>query len=200
VRGGVQGRDGGWDASGPQTPLRESGHTYMFVPPMTRPRTKLLAGFTAMMLVSSGCVGLGTSSASTVGFVDLERPEMQGFAVASMTDIERDVRLETSEKLTPALFWTGIAVGTVGAVGGVAFGVAGYVSKRQLTDGYDNGITMDERDALTSRGQTFNTLAVAMTTIAVLGYALAIVTYGVDWNRCGPLVRKNEKRRCADLE
>jgi hypothetical protein len=26
------------------------------------------------------------------------------------------------------------------------------------------------------------------------------VTYGVDWNRCGPLVAKNKKRRCDALE
>jgi hypothetical protein len=178
----------------------------MFVPPMTfLPIKPLLAGLTATMLVSSGCVGLGSGSPSaTVGLVDLDRPEMQGFAVASMTDIERDVRLETTdkrrEKLTPALFWSGIALGTVGAVGGIAFGTAGYLNKRELTDGYASGITMDDRDALVSRGQTFNSLAVAMSTIAVLGYALAIVTYGVDWNRCGPLVIKNEKRRCADIK
>jgi hypothetical protein len=177
----------------------------MFGPPMASLRiTPVLAGLTAMTLVSSGCVGLGTGSASsTVALVDLERPEMQGFAVASMTDMERDVRLETTdkrrEKLTPALFWTGISLGTVGAVGGIAFGVAGYTTKRQLNDGYAEGLTVDERDGIISRGKTFNGLAVAMTTVAVLGYALAIVTYGVDWNRCGPLVLKHKKRRCADV-
>lgn len=168
----------------------------------------LLAGLTASTLVTSGCVGLGSansaySASAGVGLVDLDRPEMRQFAVASMTDMERDVRLETSdrkgEKLTPALFWTGIGLGTLGAVGGIAFGVAGYVTKRQLSDGYDAGIGLDDRDALVARGQAFNGVSIAMTTVAVFAYALAIVTYGVDWNRCGPLVAKrNEKRRCAD--
>lgn len=180
----------------------------MFAPPMTRLRpicAPLLAGLTASTLVSSGCVGLGSASSASVGvgLVDLDRPEMRQFAVASMTDLERDVRLETSdrggEKLTPALFWTGIGVGTVGAVGAVAFGVAGYVTKRQVTDGYNSGITLDDRDALVSRGKAFNGVSIAMTTVAVFAYALAIVTYGVDWNRCGPLVAKSKKRRCADI-
>jgi hypothetical protein len=180
----------------------------MFARPMLRSRSttaSLLAGLTAITLVSSGCVGLGSASAGSAGvaLVDLDRPEMRQFAVASMTDMERDVRLETSdrggEKLTPALFWTGIGVGTVAAVGAVAFGVAGYVTKRQVTDGYVEGITLEDRNALVDRGKTFNGVSIAMTTVAVFAYALAIVTYGVDWNRCGPLVAKSKKRRCADI-
>lgn len=159
----------------------------------------LLAAFTASTLALGGCAGLSSGS-TTAGLVDLERPEMRQFAVANMTDLERDVRLETSdrehEKLTPALFWSGITLGTVGAVGGVVFGVLGYTTKRDLTEGYTTGLSVEERDGLVDRGKTFNTLAIAMTTLSVFGYALAIVTYGVDWNRCGPLVLKNEKRRC----
>jgi hypothetical protein len=183
----------------------------MFAAPMACLRTtpaSLLAGLTATMLVSSGCVGLGLDSGSAgsagLALVDLDRPEMRQFPVAAMTDMERDVRLETTdrrrEKLTPVLFGTGIALGTVGAVGAVAFGVAGFVTKQQLNNGYETGITLDEKDTLSSRGKTFNGISIGMTTVAVLAYALAIVTYGVDWNRCGPLVAKNKKRRCDALE
>jgi hypothetical protein len=152
-------------------------------------------------LASSGCVGLGQTSTSTAAFVDIDRPELRGFAVASMTDMERDVRLETGtrkrENITPPLFWTGIAVGSIATAGAVTFGVLGFTTKRDLQSGYEgDGLTVDERDDLVSRGQTFNSLTVAMTTIAVLGYALALVTYGVDWNTCGPLARKREARRC----
>jgi hypothetical protein len=174
----------------------------------SRPRLTLVAGLTTLTLVASGCAGLvspGGSLASGAGrqhMVDLDRPEMQQFPVASMTQLERDVRIETGDrerpKLTPALFWTGIIVGTVGAVGGVSFGVAGFVTKNQLNDGYaGDGLTVADRDGLVNRGEAFNTVTMVSTAAAVLGYALSIVTYGVDWNRCGPLVHK--RRRCKEL-
>jgi hypothetical protein len=166
---------------------------------LTRP---LLVGLTALTLVASGCAGLVTPGGAGLRMVDLDRPEMQQFPVAGMTQLEIDARIETGKrerpKLTPALFWTGLTVGTIGAVGAVSFGVAGFVTKNQLNSGYaDGGMTIEQRDALVTRGDTYNTATMAMTAAAVLGYALAIVTYGVDWNRCGPLVHK--ARRCKAL-
>jgi hypothetical protein len=159
------------------------------------------ASVTAGALLVSGCVGITSPGASS--HVDLESPALRQFAVANMTDMERDVRIETgtrkNEKLTPTLFWTGIGAGTVGAIGGIAFGVAGFVTKNQLNDAYydGSGLTVDEQERLIKNGDTYNTLAITFTALAVVGYALAIVTYGVDWNRCGPLAEK--KRRCKEL-
>ncbi len=173
----------------------------------SRRRRATLALTLAASLVSlstTGCASLGPDT-TVFAAVDLDRPEMQQFAVAATTDLERDVRIDTgdeskNEKLTPALFWTGIVLGSVGAVGGIGFGAAGYATKQSLNSGYeDGGVTVADRDAAVNRGEAFNTAAVAFTTAAVLGYALALVTYGVDWNRCGPLVRKSKKRRCKDL-
>jgi hypothetical protein len=91
-----------------------------------------------------------------------------------------------------------LTVGTIGAVGALSFGVAGFVTKNELKNGYaDGGLTVEERDGLVNRGNAFNSATMVMTAAAVLGYALAIVTYGVDWNRCGPLVHK--ARRCKEL-
>jgi hypothetical protein len=177
---------------------------------MTRPSSwsaPLLAGLTAAALVSTGCAGLGGASGPGAGVgagvaaVDLDRPEMRQFAVANMTELERDVRIETGDRkyegLTPALFWTGITVGTATTAGAIVFGVLGFTTKKQLNSGYEgDGLTLDERDRLVSKGEGYNTAAVALTTVAVISYALAIVTYGVDWNRCGPLVRKSKKRHC----
>lgn len=166
----------------------------------------LAASLASLSLIGSatGCASLGPDT-TVFAAVDLSRPEMQQFAVAASTDLERDVRIDTGEegedeKLTPALFWTGIVLGSVGAAGGIGFGAAGYATKQKLNSGYEEGgVTIEERDAAVQRGEAFNTTAVAFTTAAVLGYALAIVTYGVDWNRCGPLVRKSKRRRCKDL-
>lgn len=119
-----------------------------------------------------------------------------------MTTMERDVRLETgtrrNETLTPTLFWTGIGLGTLGAVGGITFGIMGFVTDRQLDDAYydSDGLTFAERERMVKRGDTYNALAIGLTALSVLGYALAIVSYGADWNRCGPLVEK--KRRCKE--
>ncbi|NVB40016.1 hypothetical protein G6O69_19380 [Pseudenhygromyxa sp. WMMC2535] len=185
----------------------------MAAPSTLLPRARRFAGSISCVLtvalVSSGCAAFGDSGmgsgfrapgAMTRANVDLSRPELQQFAVANtMTDLERDVRIETGgevehEKVTPALFWTGIIVGTVAAAGAIGFGVGGYVTRGQLQDGYETSMTEAERDTLVTRGERFNTLAATGAALAVIGYALAIVTYAVDWNRCGPLVRKHEKR------
>jgi len=161
-----------------------------------------IAAVTAVALLVSGCVGIATPGTSS--YVDLESPAMRQFAVANMTEMERDVRLETGsregndEKVTPALFWTGIGLGTIGAVGGIAFGVTGFVTKNQLNDAYadGSGLTAAEHDRIVKNGELYNTLAISFSALAVLGYSLALITYGVDWNRCGPLVEK--RRTCLD--
>ena len=160
------------------------------------------ASVAALSLVSSLATGCAAIQPTAVASVDLERPEMRSFAVAQMTELERDVRLDTGsrkgEKLTPALFWSGITMGTIGAVASIGFGVAGFVTNNELKDGYDSGeLGLAERDDLVRRGDTFNTLAITGAAVAVIGYALALITYGVDWNRCGPLAEK--KRKCRAL-
>jgi hypothetical protein len=168
----------------------------------SRSLSRSFASVTAVALLVSGCAGITQPGASS--HVDLDSPAMRSFAVASMTELERDVRLETGTRenkkpITPPLFWSGIGLGTLGAVGGIAFGVTGFVTKNQLNDSYTNGsgLTVDEQARLIRNGELYNTLAISFSALSVLGYALAIVTYGVDWNRCGPLVEK--KRRCKEL-
>ena len=162
----------------------------------------MFAPVTAVALLVSGCAGITSPGAS--GHVDLDSPAMRQFAVANMTELERDVRLETGTRknkkpVTPPLFWSGIGLGTIGAVGGIACGVTGFVTKNQLNDAYydGTGLTVDEQARLVRNGELYNTLAITFSALAVVGYALAIVTYGVDWNRCGPLAEK--KRRCQEL-
>ena len=169
------------------------------------PLVRLAAPLTAAALLVSGCAGLdaGIASPGAVSHVDLDSPAMRQFPVASMTDLERDVRGETGTRkpkvATPALFWSGIGLGTLGAVGAIGFGVAGFTTKNQLNDAYydGSGLSVEEQQKLVKNGEAFNALAISFTALAVLGYALAVVTYGVDWNRCGPLVAK--KRKCKEL-
>jgi hypothetical protein len=175
----------------------------------TSPTLRRLAPITApitaaaLLLSVSGCAGVITPGAS--GHVDLDSPAMRSFAVASMTDLERDVRIETGSRkptgkpVTPPLFWTGIGLGTVGAVGAIGFGVAGLMAKNDLNNAYydGSGLTRSEQERLVERGETFNTMTYTFVAVSVIGYALALVAYAVDWNRCGPLAEK--RRRCKQL-
>jgi hypothetical protein len=159
----------------------------------------LSSAIVACLLVTSGCAGLTSPGAAS--HVRLDSPPMRQFAVAGMTDLERDVRLDTGErgaKATPAVYWAGIGAGTVGAAGGLAFGIAGFVAKNQVTAGYQDqaGMSLAERDRLVSNGNLYNTLSISFTALSVVGFAAALVAYGVDWNRCGPLAP--ERRRCSE--
>ncbi|MCA9697520.1 MAG: hypothetical protein KC431_08345 [Myxococcales bacterium] len=179
-------------------------------PIASRPSRLLAATLVATVMVgtvgmTTGCAGTSSMSGNGAG-VDLHRPELAQFAVAgSMTTLERDVRIETSdrehEKLTPGLFWAGIGVGSFMAAGAIGFAAAGYATKTKLNDAYQDGsLTRPERDDLVSKGNLYNDLAVVGVTVAVISYALAIVTYGVDWNRCGPLAQKSKRgRHCEAL-
>jgi hypothetical protein len=174
------------------------------MPLASRTLFRLSAPVTVAALVASGCasLGAGITSPGASSHVDLDSPALRSFAVANMTEMERDVRLDTGDRehkpVTPPLFWTGIALGTVGAVGGIAFGVAGFASKNELNNAHNagGGLTVAEHDRLVRNGDRYNTLAISFTAAAIVGYALALVSYGVDWNRCGPLAEK--KRRCKD--
>jgi hypothetical protein len=111
-------------------------------------------------------------------------------------DASRDDSATKKRNVTPPLFWTGVAVASLGAVGTVGFGIAGRVTQEKIDDGFNEGMTRAELDDLESRGETWNTLAITSASIGIAGAVLAMVVYGVDYTRCGPLAPK--KRRCAD--
>lgn len=174
---------------------------------MSNTRSPLTAVLVAGSLVTTGCAGLlGPSPSAQVGTgvaVDLTRPEMRDFHVASaMTEVERDGRIDAGgqperKPVTPALFWTGIGIGSVASAAAIGFGVAGFVTKNQLADGYsEDGLTEGERDDLVARGEAMNALTITAVSVAVLGFGLSVISAGVDWNRCGPLATK--KRRCRE--
>jgi hypothetical protein len=160
-----------------------------------------LALVTATTLLASGCAGLGFGEPTRVA-VDLGRPEFQHFdVVRSQTSLERDLRLEDgdtrSRAITTPLFWTGVAVGTLGTIGTLGFAVAGRVSKDKLNDMYaDDTGTLVDRNQIRDRGELWNSLAITSGVLMAVGFAVAAVTYGVDWNRCGPLAPK--KRQCRN--
>jgi hypothetical protein len=162
-----------------------------------------LALVTATALFGTGCAGL-VAQPSVVA-VDLGRPELQQFdVVRSRTSLEREADLGRSDsgsrEITPPLFWSGIALGTLGAVGTIGFASAGRVAKDRLNAMYADGTaTLEDRNSVRDRGDLWNALTITSATLMTVGYAVAIITYGVDWNRCGPLApKKRHCRRSAD--
>lgn len=124
-------------------------------------------------------------------------------AMSERTSFEtegQDTSLEDSgpkkRNVTVPLMWTGVALASVGAVGTIGFGIAGRVTQKKIDDGFDEGMTRAEHDDLESRGETWNTLAITSASIGIAGAVMALIVYGVDYTRCGPLAPK--KRRCAD--
>lgn len=171
---------------------------------MHRAAARMSALVTATTLLASGCAGL--VEGPRVVAVDLDRPEMQRFdVVRSMTTLERDSRIDTgsearSRSVTPPLFWSGIAVGSLGAVGTVGFAIAGRMAKDDLNAMYEEGSgSLEERNRIRDRGETWNALVVTSAALMAAGYALALITYAVDWNRCGVLAEKKRKCKATGL-
>lgn len=106
---------------------------------------------------------------------------------------ERDARLD---KVSPALFWTGMVVGLVGSVAAISFMVDGQVTESKIEKGYDDGFTRAERDRLQDRGDLDNTLSKVGASVGVAGFSLALIMAGIDYARCGPVTRR---RKCARL-
>jgi hypothetical protein len=106
---------------------------------------------------------------------------------------ERDARLD---KVSPALFWTGMVVGLVGSAAAIAFMVDGRVTESKVENGYDDGFTRAERDRLEDRGDLDNTLSKVSAGVGVAGFSLALIMAGIDYSRCGPVTKR---RKCERL-
>lgn len=109
----------------------------------------------------------------------------------------RDMELDPRwRKASPALFWTGIAVGSLGGAFLLGGGITGSVTQRQVRGSYDDGATKADIDRLVARGEISNDFVIAGSVLALAGYALAVVVAGIDEKRCGSVLRKARRREC----
>lgn len=98
---------------------------------------------------------------------------------------------DAKQRQRNGMFWGGIATTAVGGALLLATGIGGRVTQAQLQNRYqDADLTYAEEDKLRKRGDVFNALAVTGATLALAGAVLAIVTYGVDYGKCGALSKK----------
>jgi hypothetical protein len=102
------------------------------------------------------------------------------------------------QRTRTGFFWAGIVLATIGAAGTIGFGVAGYATRRQLDDGYENNdITRKRADTLSDRGEILNALAITSAAVGLAGLVAAVAAYGADYTHCGALARKYRKD-CSD--
>jgi hypothetical protein len=169
---------------------------------MTTARPLLVAALS----LTTACAGLGPQ----VGGAPID-PRLQvgsmgmrsGFELRNAPAEPRQAPAPKARRaVTPVLFWLGIGMVAVGGATAVGTGVAGYATKRRLADGFEDNISSEEVDTLSARGDALNSVMVAGTVIGVVGAALALITYGIDYTRCGPLAPKRRRDnappgRCA---
>jgi len=100
-------------------------------------------------------------------------------ATAERTQFEQDVGAppltEKQARANRGLFWTGVVMGAVGGA---------------------DGLTRTEHDDLVSRGETMDALTVTSAAVGLVGLALATITAGIEYSRCGSRGRERYEH-CA---
>jgi len=174
----------------------------------------LAAGATLLASVvgASGCASLGSGG---FAFGPQPRPAAQvldprlGLDVSVPSNsMEREATLAANQprddggqkKVTPALFWTGIILGSVGAAGLIGGGVTGAITEEQIRNGDADGWTRQERQDKIRQGEMANTITIVGAVLTILGYGTATVVAGIDYTRCGPVISKKRERTCASIE
>ncbi|GEM_PF-2223680 len=115
------------------------------------------------------------------------------------TKLEKDAAIRhptTKRSKSETAFLVGVITGTIGVAGVIGFGATGRATENRLRDGYETGIDRQTESNLQSRGNAMNKLTGAAVGVGLVGYAVSLVAYVIDYNRCGPLTRKNARRDC----
>ena len=165
----------------------------------------------ALALGASGCSALGMQAPAALApprpAATVLEPRLNLAVTQPSNSMEREAALAANDrsddggkkKVTPALFWTGIVLGTVGAVGMIGGGVTGAVTEQQIQDGDAEGWTKQQRQDKVRQGEVANTITLVGALLTAVGYGMSIIVAGVDYSRCGPVIGKKRKRECATI-
>lgn len=170
-------------------------------PRSTLGRRAVAIAVTANLVGGCAAFGGGTQVSTTpldprVGSLGtLTRFETEPAAPAPKAQASNDRRGKKKRTTNESLYWAGIIVGSIGTALGVGSGIGAWVTQSQISDGYDNGATKAEIDDLERRGEVLGALSITGFSLGVLGFVTSIVTYGIDYTRCGPLAAK--RRDCS---
>lgn len=177
---------------------------------MTRSRFAMIPALAASIACATmGCAATGPTHVSTApdpaslwgakvhrtAFEDPAAADPAPAAIAGPTPRPVDDGGDTddAQRKRNGLFWGGIATTAVGGALLLATGIGGRVTQGQLQNHYEDAdLTYSEEDKLRKRGDVFNALAATGAALAIAGAALAIVTYGIDYGKCGTLAKRRK--------
>lgn len=95
---------------------------------------------------------------------------------------------------TKAVFWSAIGLTILGGISTIALGATALHTGNQIDQGFTGEFTKAEFDKLEQRGNQLNTATIATASITAIAASIALIVYGVDYSRCGPLAPK--RRQC----
>jgi hypothetical protein len=96
--------------------------------------------------------------------------------------------------VTPILFYLGISMAVAAGVGTIATSFASYGLRRKLDDNYfENGFDYEDYDRTVQTGERLAKASWGLGLTAVAFAAMALISYSVDWSRCGPLAPKRRR-------
>ena len=106
--------------------------------------------------------------------------------------------------VTPILFYLGVSVAALAGAAAIGTAIGSAVTRRQLDDAYfTDGLTMPEYDAIVQRGDRLSNAAWGLGLTSFAFASMALISYSVDWARCGPLAPARRRAtappgRCQD--
>lgn len=100
---------------------------------------------------------------------------------------------DDDQDLRKALFIAGVVASAVGGAMAIGFGAAGQITENRLDDAYASGLSRADESDFQDRGKAFNGVAIGGAAIAVVGISLTTVVLGLDYTRCGNLLKKRRK-------
>ena len=96
--------------------------------------------------------------------------------------------------VTPILSTIGVIGAAALGAGAVTTGAVSYGLRRKIDNAYfGDGLSYDEYAKLKTRGENLSDATWALSLGAFAFAAMALISYAVDWQRCGPLAPKRRR-------
>lgn len=127
----------------------------------------------------------------------VDREELHPADIAVDEPFEAPDEAHRNQRARKAVFWTGVALTALGTAATITTATAGQVTEKRLADAYEDGnLSLAREDRLTGAGETLNKAAIGSAGVALVGLAMAVISFGLDYTACGKLARRRSQRDC----